>query len=834
MTKKMDDSLFEDVPFEAEAMDDSLFEEVEYTEEPISKLESGLRGAGQGATMGFMDELMATLGTKGASPSQVVADPKKAIETEKQMMKDYDQNLAEERDKFKASAEANPWTSGIAEVAGGILPGLLTGGGATAANVAKTGANLGAKAAMKTAAKEGGKLGAKYGAASGLGYSEAEDLEGLAKDTALGSVVGTLGGAVLPVGIEGAKRVGKGSLDAVKALLGKIPGAKTIGAGYKYGKQGKSISTDQLDDDLSNIANDVLENIKKKKADNNLSGIKDELDAMGIKVNTKEAINSAIDDLEKISAKDFLNQNDDTILTKLQEFSGRKLSEEKLMEKAIKSSIKKKAQAEGLDEQAVIKAEKALAKQALKKGEILESMDDVIVPMDDIAPRDLITGNPLVTSEGNILKSQGKFTNSRGEQSTKRILSDVTDFQPEISKTTGPDGRAIVSTKDLGTGKIDTLVGNIEKKLDVDMENMSFSDVDILRNQLNEITKLAKVKGSTNDPAMRRATDLAVKLKELTDTAAEKFKGTELVDRRDTFSNIFTAEDMLGIKGRLDVKGSADKFAKATKLMEALGTEGGIGKRRTSAEATRLLGDDVITPKMAEDLDIIKALNTTIQKDDAGNISRSGLYRQAVGFVPNIIGQGASKVEKITNPIVKASKTAANMSTEQMANFGQKLSTSNNPASQIMGNRITEAMSKEGPAQSQAIWALSQSPGFREMVRQYSNDLDQEVFGQDSQEAPVAPTEPQDGNLVIDPSRNPDELTQVIEQADSIIDRVNQQQSSGDNTPMSQLDELLAVINELNVAPETIDELERDATDMVGFTDGQILKDKLRRLQGIS
>ena len=108
------------------------------------------------------------------------------------------------------------------------------------------------------------------------------------------------------------------------------------------------------------------------------------------------------------------------------------------------------------------------------------------------------------------------------------------------------------------------------------------------------------------------------------------------------------------------------------------------------------------------------------------------------------------------------------------------------------------------------------------------------MFGQDAQEAPAAPVTTEEGNFVIDPSRNPDELTQVIEQADSIIDRVNQQQSSVDNTPMSQLDELLAVINQLDVAPETIDELERDATDMVGFTDGQILKDKLRRLQGIS
>jgi hypothetical protein len=815
---------FDDIP---------SFDDTEEIQE-ISKMESGLRGAAQGASMGFIDELLASLGTKGASPSQIIAEPKKAIETEKQMMKDYDSNLAEERAEFKAAADANPATSLTSEIAGGILPGLLTGGGATAANVAKAGATLGAKAAMKTAAKEGGKLGAKYGAVSGVGYSEEDDLAGLATDAALGGTIGALGGAVLPVGVEGAKRVGKNSTDAVKALLGKIPGAKTMAAGYKYGKKGKSISTEQLDDDLSKIANDVLDNIKQKKADNNLSGIKDELDAMGIKVDTKEAVNSAIDDLEKIKAKDFLNQNDDTILTKLQEFSGRNLSEEKLMEKAIKDSIKKKAQAEGLDEQAIIKAEKALTKQALKKGEILESLDDTIVPMDDLAPRDPITGNPLATSEGSILKSQGKFTNSNGEQSTKSVLSDVTDFQPEISKMTGPDGRTIINTKDLGTGKINTLVGNIEKKVGADIENMSLNDVDILRNQLNEITKLAKVKGSTNDPSMRRATDLAVKLKELTDNAAEKFKGSELVDRRNTFSDVFTAEDMLGIKGRLDVKGSVDKYKKATKLMEALGTEGGINKRRTAAEATRLLGDDVVTPGMSEDLDIIKALNVVTQADDAGNISRSGLYKQAVGFVPNIIGQGVKKVSTITNPVIKASKAASDLTSEQLAVFGQKLATSNNPGSKIVGDRIIEAMSKEGPGQSQAIWALSQSPGFREMVRRYSNEADQEVFGQDSQEAPVAPTEPQDGNLVIDPSRNPDELTQVIDQADSIIDRVNQQQSSGDNTPMSQLDELLAVINDLKVAPETIDELERDATDMVGFTDGQILKDKLRRLQGIS
>ena len=70
-----------------------------------------------------------------------------------------------------------------------------------------------------------------------------------------------------------------------------------------------------------------------------------------------------------------------------------------------------------------------------------------------------------------------------------------------------------------------------------------------------------------------------------------------------------------------------------------------------------------------------------------------------------------------------------------------------------------------------------------------------------------------------------------LEEVDNLIDRVNQQQSSGDMVPMNQLDQLLEIIDKLKVPQDTKDELETEATNMVGYRDGQRLKDMLRKLR---
>jgi len=78
-----------------------------------------------------------------------------------------------------------------------------------------------------------------------------------------------------------------------------------------------------------------------------------------------------------------------------------------------------------------------------------------------------------------------------------------------------------------------------------------------------------------------------------------------------------------------------------------------------------------------------------------------------------------------------------------------------------------------------------------------------------------------------------DTTKEIEQEVNDAIDDVNQLQSSGDDTPMSQLDRLLETIGNMKLPEAEINELEKDATNMVGFTDGEILKDKIKRLQSL-
>lgn len=130
--------------------------------EDISKTESFLRGAAQGASFGFADELT-------AKTESLLSD------------KEYEQALAESREAYKAAEEANPMTSFAGNIAGGVaIPVPLLGAAATGA----------------TTAAKAGKLalaGAGMGAVAGVGTSEAEKLSAdTAKEAASGAVAGAL------------------------------------------------------------------------------------------------------------------------------------------------------------------------------------------------------------------------------------------------------------------------------------------------------------------------------------------------------------------------------------------------------------------------------------------------------------------------------------------------------------------------------------------------------------------------------------------------------------------------------------------------------------------
>lgn len=183
----------------------------------IGKLESFARGAGQGATFNFSDEL---LGLGRA----LFRDIKEAG-SGKGGTRRFDSRYAEERDKEraanKAAADANPLSYAAGDLGGNVATSFIPGVG-----IAK-----GANTALKVAAHAG-----KMGAISGLGASEAETLPEMAFDTAKAGAVSAGTAGIM-------HRLVRGAPDrAVKRAVGDLTdGATATQRDRLVGAAGKNV-----------------------------------------------------------------------------------------------------------------------------------------------------------------------------------------------------------------------------------------------------------------------------------------------------------------------------------------------------------------------------------------------------------------------------------------------------------------------------------------------------------------------------------------------------------------------------------------------------------------
>jgi hypothetical protein len=241
---------WEDVPLDIQSSDQSnkdwedapLEEEVEKP----SLIESLLRGAASGGTLGFSDEIT------GAAESLFTDKP-------------YEQARDESRAAYEAAEEANPIAYNVGDVGAGIGTGLLTGGAGIVGRIGTTG--------LKQGAKELAKLGAKEGAAYGLGQSEADltegDVSGAARDVAIGAGAGATLGAGLPMVAKGAGKVGGELLDLVKGTKIGSNFADSFDLskrGEKFlGEQGKKLTVA----DSEKAAEELLNQFKRQKKEAN-------------------------------------------------------------------------------------------------------------------------------------------------------------------------------------------------------------------------------------------------------------------------------------------------------------------------------------------------------------------------------------------------------------------------------------------------------------------------------------------------------------------------------------------------------------------------------------
>jgi hypothetical protein len=196
----------------------------------VSQTESAIRGGAQGLSFGFADEATARL-------ESILKN------------KPYEQALQESRAAYKQAQEANPITYTGSEFAGGVLPSFIPGIGQAA-----TGAKLGRLAA----------IGAGTGALSGLGFSEGETVEQVAKDVGIGTA---LGGAlpVIPTAARYALEKAKPILDTgIKAGISAITGKgsqylEKLERNPEQIKRMEKIFTETAPEEISKLSNQLAD-----------------------------------------------------------------------------------------------------------------------------------------------------------------------------------------------------------------------------------------------------------------------------------------------------------------------------------------------------------------------------------------------------------------------------------------------------------------------------------------------------------------------------------------------------------------------------------------------
>lgn len=228
----------------------SKYKTIPSSQEDPGMVESALRGVEQGATLGFGDELNGGLETllnraTGSPSSQGL-----------NILDEYRKNRDESRQNFEAAEKANPYTSGIANFAGGLLPALVTAGG----SVPEQGlASL-------------AKMGAGYGALSGLGNSKADITKGeinqAGSDAFLGGAIGSITAPIVgQLGDKVLKPIGRGLSNLVD--IGPVSNAiesfkqGAVNGRVLFNKKGENALGTEITGAVNNLTNDVKDKLSE-------------------------------------------------------------------------------------------------------------------------------------------------------------------------------------------------------------------------------------------------------------------------------------------------------------------------------------------------------------------------------------------------------------------------------------------------------------------------------------------------------------------------------------------------------------------------------------------
>lgn len=739
MAKKLDDSLFEDVPYEVPEMDDSLFEDVPYSEsEETSTIEAMARGAAQGLTFDFADELQAAIESMGKDVGSAlgITEP---VEGEEPVTfdeqgrpiipessgKEYRKRLKEIREQYKKAAEESPVAYYGSDIAAGIVPALFTGGASAATGIGKAVAKGSSKSLLKQGLKAGA-IGAGMGAATGAGVSEAEvldgDISGLAKDVAIGTGTGAVLGAATPALTKAGGMAASKTGGIVKEVLEAVPGVEAVQKGYKAGTKGIKLSQEGIRSAIKEYSEDLHSKMVKKltKEGMDKKNAIEIADELGVRIDAGESIEAVMKDL---SEKGAVNLDD--------------LKDKKALYTVLEDLVN------GNDQtiKAIKKLEVKTAKQAARDKYAYGAEAKTTRELEDEIPELL----PLTEEKGII----------KGLEANMRIPSqngEATEY-------------AIRNFVEMVDGPI--------KLRNFDINNLKPSDVEDIIATINK--HAGDLTGPAKGPVEKEARRVAAMLRDLSNKALEEF---DVSSKNASITNMLRALRKTGIKGKLRGSEEAikDQIDKIRKKISATGESSEIDKERMF----EYLGK--VGPEFSESIEQGKFLNELNKlsgmTEGVRTTNIKGLIGTAEGAVAKLSNL-AGRAVKTAKPVTKAGSTVANKvmdtSDDVLIATSNRLLSSENKALATMGQQLEYALQQEDPIKNALIWSLSQQPAFRKEVQkdveEFDDDMMQDLNLQESSEG--RSLTPEDNSII--PFRPEQEEGETVGRGPASVEDIDQQ-----------------------------------------------------------
>jgi lysozyme len=728
MKKELDLSGFdEEVQKDPTELDLSGFdEEVNLDEDgpQTSQIMAGLVGAGQGATFGAGDEIGSAalaLLSKGADlltgPSQeellnqqlkAQGFTGSALETKDESLKDlykrYRDTTREYQDKLQKE-------HGGTYFGGELVGGLGTGGVGAVGNLAK-GATLGAKVAR------GAAQGAIQGGLSGAGYSEAEDLSGLAKDVAIGTGIGTVAGGGLPVAGRGVSKVTSKLTEGAKELAEKAPTlAKPFQFASKYGlttqKERQAIYEKDVKSFLGSIKDKFEEiGMSKELAESKAKDLKKTIDLTQDLSGVSEKLRREASLLSGSEQSKMLKFADDVDSLATGGFS----TAERELQEELAQEIQRKLDASTRKEVAApIKAESKLVQKAAKTGDEIESISQKQLGFEDVSELKYDTQGGKIDRSRAVMSRQ--VPDESGEMTkqlySQNIVQDVTPFQPSSVKIFREGNEVIGEYLNEATGEIFRKYKKLPPS-GVDFSNMTIDD---LIEHLSVTGKRAWDKNNESSAMYQelwKATRNALEriTPEMSTNKAEQAKLYQLL------SVLRLDKDM--VSGNLSHQD----------LVKAMNTLKGNIDLEKSYVRRNFLTEGSPVEKQLNSLDLTQEVEKILEGSTSatGEFTKAGITQKAAGFTSSVAGSIYGKATRSMQPVKNIANKVSQLTDQQLTKASTNLSNSQVPGVRALGKQLQFALQQEGPIKNAAIWSLSQQPAFREAIRQSASGENEESF----------------------------------------------------------------------------------------------------------